>query len=121
VANRIVTGAILIWTALMALGIFAAFRGIGGDCVGLVGSEFSECQADAWVRGGIGLTLLLFLWFVVVVPLAVGWLVSRPKENVSVFGPAGQQVMLSEREAKKRVEQQGWSYQKPNPGEASLK
>lgn len=118
--NRIATWAILIWTAFMAVGILAAFLGIGGDCAGLTGSELSRCQADAWVRGGIGLALLLFLWFVVLVPMGIVWFVSRPRENVTVFGPAGQQVMLSEDEARKRIEQQGWSYQKPDPGQVTL-
>jgi hypothetical protein len=120
VLNRIATWAILIWTALMGVGIVAAFLGIGGDCVGLTGSALSDCQAAAWVRGGVGLTLLLLLWFVVFLPLAIVWFVSRPKENVSVFGPAGQQVIVSEDEAKKRVEQHGWMYQKPIPPNSGL-
>lgn len=115
--HRIATWAILVWTVLMAVGIVAAALNIGRDCVGLAGSELSACQADAWIRGGIGLTLLLLLWFVGFVPLAIVWFVSRPRENVAVFGPAGQQVMLSEDEAKRRVEQPGWTYQKVGPGQ----
>lgn len=107
---RKMTWAILIWTVLMAVGILAAALGIGDECVGFSGSDLSACRADAWTRGGIGLGLLLFLWLVVFVPLAILWFVRRPKENVPVFGPAGQQVMLSEAEARKRVEQQGWTY-----------
>ena len=118
--NRLATWAIRIWTALMAIGIVAAFLGIGGDCVGLTGSDLSACQRDAWVRGGVGLTLLALLWFVVFVPMGIVWFVSRPRENVVVFGPAGQQVMLSEDEARKRVEQQGWSYQRPDPSRMPL-
>jgi hypothetical protein len=116
--HRVVTWAILIWTAVMAVGILAAALGIGGDCAGLTGGELSACRDDAWVRGGIGLTLLVLLWGVVALPLAIVWLMSRPKENVVVFGPSGQQVMLSETEARKRVEQPGWSYQKQGPGQA---
>jgi hypothetical protein len=111
---RKATWAILIWTVLMAVGILAAALGIGDECVGLSGSDFSACRTDAWTRGGIGLGLLLFLWFV---PVAIFWFVSRPKENVTVFGPAGQQVMLSEAEARKRVEQQGWTYQRSSAGQ----
>jgi hypothetical protein len=118
--HRIATWAILIWTAVMAVGILAAFLGIGGDCVGLAGSELSACQSDAWVRGGIGLTLLVLLWVVVAIPMAIVWFMSRPKENVVVFGPSGQQVMLSETEARKRVEQPGWSYQKQGSGQAPI-
>ena len=115
--SRKATWAILAWTVLMAVGILAAALNIGTNCVGLTGSDLSACQADAWIRGGIGLTLLLLLWFVGFVPLVIVWFVSRPRENVAVFGPAGQQVMLSEEEAKKRVEQPGWTYQRLGPGQ----
>jgi hypothetical protein len=114
--NRVATWAIAIWTAFMAVGSFAAFLGIGGDCAGLTGSDGSACQADAWIRGGIGLALLVFLWFIVALPLALVWFLTRPNATVVVVGPAGQQVMLPEGEAKRRVEQPGWSYQEPGPG-----
>jgi hypothetical protein len=114
--TRKATWAILIWTAFMGVGILGAASGIGRDCVGLTGSELSACEADAWIRGGIGIALLLFLWFVVFLPLAIVWFASRPKENVAVFGPGGQLVMLSEAEAKKRVAEGGWTYGGPGPG-----
>jgi hypothetical protein len=79
--HRVATWLIVIWSGLMALGIFWAFLGIGGDCVGLAGSELSACQSDAWARGGVGLGLLVFLWFVVVAPLAIWWSLSRPKAS----------------------------------------
>jgi hypothetical protein len=119
--NRIATWAILAWTAFMAIGMTAAGLDIGADCAGLTGGELRACQADAWIRGGVGLSLLFFLWFVGFVPLAIVWLATRPKANVSVFGPAGQQVLLSEAEATKRVEQQGWTYQPPDPGPATAR
>lgn len=117
--NRLATWAMLLWTALMALGIGAAFLGIGDDCRALSGAAFTECQADAWVRGGIGLSLLLFLWFVVMVPMAIVWFLTRPKANVTVFGPEGQQVMLPEDEARRRVATLGWTYQRPERREAA--
>jgi hypothetical protein len=86
--NRVLTWVILIWTTLMGVGILAAFLGIGGDCAGLTGSELSACQADAWVRGGIGLTLLLLLWLVVFLPLAFIWYVSRPRHQKPIPGEA---------------------------------
>jgi hypothetical protein len=79
--HRVATWAIVIWTGLMALGIFAAATGIGGDCVGLTGSELNACQGDAWGRGGVGLGLLVFLWFVLFAPLAIWWSLSRPKST----------------------------------------
>jgi hypothetical protein len=79
VGHRVATWTIVIWTGLMALAIFGASLGIGGDCVGLAGSELSTCQADALARGAVGLGLLVFLWFVVFAPLAIWWSLSRPK------------------------------------------
>lgn len=79
-AHRIATWAILIWTVLMAVGIAAAFMGIGGECAGLAGSQLSDCQSDAWARGSIGLGLLVLLRLIVAVPLAIVWRVSRPKD-----------------------------------------
>jgi hypothetical protein len=67
----------------MALAIFGAFTGIGGDCVGLTGSELSACQGDAWGRGAIGLGLLVFLWLIFAAPLAIWWSLSRPKGTTS--------------------------------------
>ena len=77
---RLTTWALVIWTVLMALGIFFAALGIGADCTG-TGTVLSQCRADAWGRGVVGLSLLAFLWLVVAAPL---WIVrgkSRPKET----------------------------------------
>jgi hypothetical protein len=81
--HRVATWAIVIWSGLMALGIFGAFLGIGGDCVGLTGSELSACQSDAWARGGIGLGLLVLLWSVVFAPLAIWWSLTRQQGTTS--------------------------------------
>ena len=86
--NRIATWAILIWTGFMALGTFAAFLGIGQDCNGLTGTDFSSCQADAWGRGIVGLTLLFLLWLAVFIPMAIVWFATRPKEAVPGGGTA---------------------------------
>jgi hypothetical protein len=61
------------WTVLMALGIYAAYLGIGGDCGGLTGTAVDACRADAWGRGSIGLLLLGGLWLVVAVPFWFIW------------------------------------------------
>jgi hypothetical protein len=68
--HRVATWLIVIWTGLMALGILAAAMGINGD-------------ANAWFRGGFGLMLLVFLWFVVLLPMAAVWLISRPKAGTA--------------------------------------
>ena len=84
--NCITTWAILIWTGLMALGTFAAFLGIAQECTGLAGTELSSCQADAWARGSVGLMLLVFLWLIVLIPMAFVWYATRPKEDVTQTG-----------------------------------
>jgi hypothetical protein len=83
-AHRITTWLIVIWTGFMALGIVAAFLGIGSDCVAMAEREISSCQADAWGRGATGLGLLVLLWFVILVPIAIVWRASRP--SVSEVG-----------------------------------
>jgi hypothetical protein len=88
--NRIATWLILIWTGAMALAIFGAFLGVGGDCAGLAGGELTSCQADAWTRGGVGLALLFALWFVVFAPMAFVWLRSRRAERPPSSGETAQ-------------------------------
>lgn len=78
--TRKASWAIAIWTAAMGVAIVAAALGIGEDCAGLVGSEFSSCQTDAWLRGSIGLALLGFLWLLGFVPLWIIWRASRPRQ-----------------------------------------
>ena len=75
---RVTTWALLIWTVFMAVGIFAAFLGIGSDCTG-TGTALTDCQADAWGRGILGLSILVILWLVVAALLWIGRRVSRPK------------------------------------------
>jgi hypothetical protein len=79
--NRLAAWGILVWTALMALGIFVAYQGIGGDCAPLTGDALTACRDDAWARGSFGLGLLVVLWLVVVAALGAVWAVSRPRSN----------------------------------------
>jgi hypothetical protein len=67
------------------------------------------CDAARAIGGGIGITIIVIIWFVGFIVLGLVWLMSRPS-SVQVYGPAGQQVTVSEKEAKRRVEKQGWSY-----------
>jgi hypothetical protein len=107
--------AIVIFTALMALWIVSGVSGASNNCAGMTGDQLTTCQAGTAIGGGIAVTLLFMIWFVGFVVLAIVWFMSRPKDNVTVFGPAGQQVVVSEQEAKNRVERQGWTYQRPSP------
>ena len=73
----------------------------------------SDAETAGRVIGGtLGFGLIFTLWFVGFIVLSVVWFMTRPKSNVTVFGPEGQQVLVSESEAKKRVGQ-GWSYTPP--------
>ena len=58
---------------------------------------------------------LLFIWSVGLLVLTIIWRLSRPKASTYVYGPQGQWMTVSEKEARRRVEQEGWSYQPPSP------
>jgi hypothetical protein len=98
---RKMTWAILIFTALMLLWAAGA------------SSNSSQYGQNDYATGVAALSvgLLFFIWLLGFMILAVIWFMTRPHPNVTVYGPAGQQVMVSEKEARRRVEKQGWSYQ----------
>lgn len=110
---RKMTWAILIWTVLFAFWGISGAGALSNNCVGQTGDALATCQAGTAIGGGIGLSIIFFLWFVGFIVLALIWFMSRPKNTVLVYGPAGQQVQVSESEARKRVEKQGWSYTPP--------
>jgi hypothetical protein len=115
---RKATWALVVWTILMALWIGGGIAATGsgpGDC-GTLSQD--ACEAAYGLGAGIGVTALFFLWFIGFLILGLVWLMSRPKENVVVYGPEGQQVTVTEKEAKRRVGK-GWTYQPPLPPAAS--
>jgi hypothetical protein len=103
---RKMTWAILIWTVLMFMWIVGGASAAGATPVT---NEYEE--AGRAIGTGIGVTMLFMLWFVGFIILSIIWFMSRPKNNVLVYGPSGQQMTVSEKEAKKRVDKQGWTYQ----------
>lgn len=105
---RKATWALVIWTALIVLWIGTGLGSVGDLPAG---SEAEE--AGRAIGAGIGVTFILILWFLGFIVLGLIWLMSRPKDNVVVYGPKGQEVRVSEKEARKRVEKQGWTYQRP--------
>jgi hypothetical protein len=107
---RKATWALVIWTGLMALWIISGIAGVSNNCAGLSGDDLELCQAGTAIGGGIGITFIFFIWFLGFVILGIIWLMSRPKENVIVYGPQGQQVTVTEKEAQQRVAS-GWTYQ----------
>jgi len=110
---RKATWAILIFSALMLIWIIAGVSANSNNCAGMTGDALTTCQAGTAIGGGIGVTLIVIIWFVGFIVLGLIWLMSRPKDNVLVYGPNGQQVTVSEKEAKRRVDKQGWTYQPP--------
>jgi len=68
--------------------------------------------AGTAIGGGIAITFIAILWFVGFIVLGLVWLMSRPEEYVVIRGPNGQQVTLSEKDARRRIAKEvGWSYQ----------
>lgn len=93
--------AIAVWTVLMLLLLF----GSASD------ADSSRGAAETIVYGG--LVVVLPLWLVGMVPLSIAWALTRPKANVTVYGPNGETVALSEKEAARRVRTGAWSYRQP--------
>jgi hypothetical protein len=76
-----------IWTGIMALWIGAGIAGASGDdattdCVRAAGRE--ACDAAGDVGAGIGVGILIVLWFVVFVALALVALLTRKREPMEV-------------------------------------
>jgi len=109
---RKATWAILLFSGLMLVWIIGGVGAVSDNCAGKTGSALEACQAGTAIGGGIAVTFIIVIWFIGFVVLGLIWMMSRPKENVLVYGPAGQQVTVSEKEAKRRLAK-GWSYQPP--------
>lgn len=101
---RKATWAIIIWTALMAYVLFDGMLNTQNESA-------EKYEAFYFIILGF---VLIFWWFFGLLILAVVWLKSQPKENTAIYGPQGQWMMVTEKDAKKRVEKQGWTYQ-PQP------
>lgn len=103
---RKATWALVIWTGLAILWVATGINAVND--LAPAGSDAEETGRA--IGAGLGVTAILMVWFLGFIVLGLVWLMSRPKDNVVVYGPNGQQVTVSEKEAKKRVEKQGWSY-----------
>ena len=107
---RKATWALVIFSALMAVWIGSGIAATSNNCAGEVGDALQLCQAGTAIGGGIAVTFIVILWFIGFIVLGLIWLMSRPKDNVLMHGPDGQQVTVSEKEAKRRLSK-GWTYQ----------
>src|SRR5687768_16986900 len=97
---RKATWAIAIFTALMGIWIVTGISNVSNNCAGEVGQALQACQAGTAIGGGIAVTMIVIVWFVGFIVLGLLWLMSRPKDNVLIHGPDGQQMTVSEKEAK---------------------
>jgi hypothetical protein len=96
----------------MLIWIIRGINASSDNCGGLTGTDLSACQAGTAIGAGLGVSVLIIVWFIGFIVLGLIWLMSRPKENVVVYGPEGQQVTVTEKEAKRRISK-GWTYQPP--------
>ena len=78
---RKATWVIVLWTLLMAFWIVSGVTAAPNNCAGKVGLELNACQYDA-MGGGIGVPLILLLWYVGFVALSLIWLMSRPERRL---------------------------------------
>jgi hypothetical protein len=111
---RKATWALLIWNVLIIIWLVSGVGSVSNNCSNLTGAELQGCQAGTAIGAGIGVTFIIIIWFIGFIVLGLIWLMSRPKDNVVIYGPEGQQVTVSEKEAKRRVTK-GWTYQPPSP------
>jgi hypothetical protein len=101
---RKTTWAILIWTAVMALLAFLMVT--------------LDASTEDRYRGLLVIVLgvpLAVIWLIGFIWLSVAWFLT-PREDVAVYGPQGQQLMVSAREARFWVEKRGWTYEPPPGG-----
>jgi hypothetical protein len=101
---RKMTWAIVIWTVLCIAWVATGVGAVSNSCAGLSGTALSNCQAATVLGGGIGVSLIFFVWFIVFIVMSIIWFMTRPRNSVLIYGPEGQQMSVSEAEAKKRVE-----------------
>jgi hypothetical protein len=95
----------------MGLWVVSGISAVSNECEGLSGDELEVCQAATAIGGGLGVTFIFGIWFIGFVIFGLIWLMSRPREKVNVYGPEGQKVTVTEKEAARRVAS-GWTYQR---------
>jgi predicted small integral membrane protein len=76
---RKMTWVLIIWSALMLAWIINA--GVGADCSEQVGQYQQAKQSGCEAGTGIGIGLLITLWFMGFVVLGMVWFMTRPKTS----------------------------------------
>ena len=102
---RYATWLLVIWTVLVLIAI-----GV---------SEATRVRYEGWnaaaAYSGLGTAMLIVLAFIGWIVLGLLWLATRPMPQVVLYGPQGDQITVSEKEARRRVKLGGWTPQPPDP------
>lgn len=108
---RKATWAIVIWTVIFAIWIVGGINAASSTpCDPALTQEL--CDAATGIGTGIGVTLVFTLWLIGFIVLSIIWFMSRPDRSTEVYSPQGAKVMTSQKEARRLVEKQGWTYQR---------
>lgn len=107
---RKATWAIVIWTVLAILWIVAGASNVAStpqDCGVL---DQATCDAATAAGAGIGITLILIIWFLGFIVLGLVWLMSRPGSTTyELYAPDGGRVLTANKKEYNRLIRQGWT------------
>lgn len=80
---RKMTWAILIWSALMGAWIIAAITSANpaGSCVRNAAGTFHSCETFSTAGTGVGVLVLMILWFFGFLFFSLIWLMSKPRRR----------------------------------------
>ncbi len=71
---RKMTWVLLIWTTLCAIWLIAGLAGVE-DCP----SGDTACEVGTAIGAGIGITLIIIVWFMGFIISSIVWFMTRPK------------------------------------------
>ncbi len=98
---RKATWANIIWNGFMAWLLVGSLQNTQID---------ERYGAFAYIATGVAVWTLLVIWFIGSIILALIWLASQPERDTAIYGPQGQRMIVTEEEARRWVDGDGWSY-----------
>lgn len=78
---RKATWALAIFNVLILIWLIAGIAATSNECPGMTDGQLSICQAGTAVGAGLGVTLIVIIWFIGFVVLGLVWLMSRPSRR----------------------------------------
>jgi hypothetical protein len=78
---RKATWALAVFNVLALVWLLSGIIGASNNCSGLSGGALSGCQAGTAIGAGIGVTLIVIIWFIGFMVLGLVWLMSRPRHR----------------------------------------